>query len=93
MRRLGVRFPDTGDVRRCCACSTRLHEGTPADVRIPAEAIGLTRELAARPTTRKSRIAAALMRLHTTRAPRPTRPDGRLVPLDEQDRTQCGQRA
>ena len=89
----GVRLDEPGDpatVRRVLYLV--FNEGYTGDVDLAAEAIRLTRELAAR--TRDDATGAeetagllALMLLHHARRPARTRPDGALVPLAEQDRS------
>ena len=63
-----------------------FNEGYSGDVDLASEAIRLTRQLAAK--TRDEEVAGllALMLLHHARRPARTGPDGRLVPLAEQDR-------
>ncbi|RZU30460.1 RNA polymerase sigma factor [Blastococcus saxobsidens] len=84
----GVRFSDPGDL------ATVLHvlylvfnEGYSGDVDLAAEAIRLTRQLAARTDDEEVAGLLALMLLHSARRPARTRPDGSLVPLAEQDRS------
>ncbi|MFJ1459117.1 RNA polymerase sigma factor [Nocardia sp. N2S4-5] len=64
-----------------------FNEGYGGDVDLAAEAIRLTRQLAA--TTDEPEVSGllALMLLHHARRASRTAPDGRLVPLAEQDRT------
>ncbi|WP_280273305.1 RNA polymerase sigma factor [Nocardia wallacei] len=64
-----------------------FNEGYGGDVDLAAEAIRLTRQLAA--TTNEPEVSGllALMLLHHARRASRTAPDGRLVPLAEQDRT------
>ncbi|MBF4995974.1 RNA polymerase subunit sigma-24 [Nocardia sp. BSTN01] len=64
-----------------------FNEGYSGDVDLAAEAIRLTRQLAA--ATDEPEVAGllALMLLHHARRSSRTGPDGRLVPLAEQDRT------
>ncbi len=64
-----------------------FNEGYGGDVDLAAEAIRLTRRLAA--LTGEPEVAGllALMLLHHARRASRTGPDGRLVPLAEQDRT------
>jgi predicted RNA polymerase sigma factor len=68
-----------------------FNEGYTGDVDLAAEAIRLTRQLAAPSdgTTDDEETAGllALMLLHHARRPARTRPDGSLVPLAEQDRS------
>ncbi|MBF6183010.1 RNA polymerase sigma factor [Nocardia otitidiscaviarum] len=64
-----------------------FNEGYSGDIDLAAEAIRLTRQLAA--TTDEPEVAGllALMLLHHARRPSRTGPDGRLVPLTRQDRS------
>ena len=64
-----------------------FNEGYSGDVDLAAEAIRLTRELAARIEHEEVQGLLALMLLHHARRPARTRPDGSLVPLAEQDRS------
>lgn len=64
-----------------------FNEGYSGDVDVAAEAIRLTRELAARIPHEEVGGLLALMLLHHARRPARTRADGSLVPLAEQDRT------
>jgi RNA polymerase sigma factor (sigma-70 family) len=64
-----------------------FNEGYSGDVDLAAEAIRLTRQLAALADLPEVDGLLALMLLHHARRPSRTRPDGRLVPLAEQDRT------
>ncbi len=64
-----------------------FNEGYSGDVDLAAEAIRLTRELAARIEHEEVLGLLALMLLHHARRPARTRPDGSLVPLAEQDRS------
>ncbi len=61
-------------------------EGYSGDVDLAAEAIRLTRQLAAGIADPEVAGLLALMLLHSARRPARTRPDGSLVPLAEQDR-------
>ncbi|MFC9789551.1 RNA polymerase sigma factor [Rhodococcus sp. NPDC127528] len=84
----GVRFDQPGDVATVLRVLYLVfNEGYSGDIDLAAEAIRLTRELAAR--TRHEEVAGllALMLLHHARRPARTRPDGSLVPLAEQDRS------
>jgi len=65
-----------------------FNEGYSGDVDLAAEAIRLTRQLAALADLPEVDGLLALMLLHHARRPSRTRPGGRLVPLAEQDRTQ-----
>ncbi|TKK78995.1 sigma-70 family RNA polymerase sigma factor [Herbidospora galbida] len=83
----GVRFNRPGDVATVLRVLYLVfNEGYSGDVDLAAEAIRLTRQLAA--MTRHEEVAGllALMLLHHARRPARTTPDGRLVPLAEQDR-------
>jgi predicted RNA polymerase sigma factor len=62
-------------------------EGYSGDVDLAAEAIRLTRQLAALSAEPEIQGLLALMLLHHARRPSRTRPDGSIVPLAEQDRT------
>ena len=64
-----------------------FNEGYSGDVDLAAEAIRLTRELAARIEHEEVQGLLALMLLHHARRPARTRRDGSLVPLAEQDRS------
>lgn len=84
----GVRFNQPGDVATVLRVLYLVfNEGYSGDVDLAAEAIRLTRQLAA--TTIHEEVAGllALMLLHHARRPARTVPDGRLVPLAEQDRS------
>jgi predicted RNA polymerase sigma factor len=65
-----------------------FNEGYSGDVDLAAEAIRLTRQLAALTEDPEVSGLLALMLLHHARRRSRTRPDGSLVPLAEQDRTQ-----
>jgi RNA polymerase sigma factor (sigma-70 family) len=83
----GVRFDRPGDVATVLRVLYLVfNEGYSGDVDLAAEAIRLTRKLAA--TTSHEEVAGllALMLLHHARRPSRTGPGGRLVPLAEQDR-------
>ncbi|WP_459550147.1 RNA polymerase sigma factor [Nocardia sp. X0981] len=64
-----------------------FNEGYSGDVDLAAEAIRLTRRLAAAVEHEEVWGLLALMLLHHARRPARTRPDGSLVPLAEQDRS------
>src|SRR6185312_9679883 len=84
----GVRFDQPGDVATVLRVLYLVfNEGYSGDVDLAAEAIRLTRQLAAK--TKHEEVAGllALMLLHHARRPARTRPDGSLVPLAEQDRS------
>ncbi len=81
----GVGAP--GDLRRVLTVLYLVfNEGYSGDVDLAAEAIRLTRQLAARIAHEEVAGLLALMLLHHARRPARTGPDGRLVPLAEQDR-------
>lgn len=64
-----------------------FNEGYSGDVDLAAEAIRLTRQLAGLVDEPEVQGLLALMLLHHARRPSRTRPDGRIVPLAEQDRS------
>ncbi|GAB3995307.1 RNA polymerase sigma factor [Nocardioides marmoraquaticus] len=64
-----------------------FNEGYSGDVDLAAEAIRLTRQLAALVDHPEVAGLLCLMLLHHARRPARTTPDGRLVPLAEQDRS------
>ncbi len=83
-----VRFNQPGDVATVLRVLYLVfNEGYSGDVDLSAEAIRLTRQLAA--TINHEEVAGllALMLLHHARRPARTGPDGRLIPLAEQDRS------
>jgi RNA polymerase sigma factor (sigma-70 family) len=83
-----VRFADPGDpatVRRVLYLV--FNEGYTGDVDLAAEAIRLTRQLVSITDDEETAGLLALMLLHHARRSARTRPDGRLVPLAEQDRS------
>ncbi|WP_405945045.1 RNA polymerase subunit sigma-24 [Streptomyces sp. NBC_01020] len=83
----GVRFDQPGDVGTVLRVLYLVfNEGYSGDVDLAAEAIRLTRQLAARTSHEEVAGLLALMLLHHARRPARTGPDGRLVPLAEQDR-------
>ncbi|HVQ91087.1 MAG TPA: DUF6596 domain-containing protein [Mycobacteriales bacterium] len=88
----GVRFDQPGDVATVLRVLYLVfNEGYSGDVDLAAEAIRLTRQLAAAMDPRHigySEVAGllALMLLHHARRATRTGPDGSLVPLAEQDR-------
>lgn len=83
----GVRFNQPGDVATVLRVLYLVfNEGYSGDVDLAAEAIRLTRQLAARIYHEEVAGLLALMLLHHARRPARTGPDGRLVPLAEQDR-------
>ena len=65
-----------------------FNEGYSGDVDLAAEAIRLTRQLAALVDDPEVQGLLALMLLHHARRLSRTRPDGSIVPLAEQDRSQ-----
>ena len=65
-----------------------FNEGYSGDVDLAAEAIRLTRQLAALADDPEVHGLLALMLLHHARRRSRTRPDGSIVPLADQDRTQ-----
>jgi RNA polymerase sigma factor (sigma-70 family) len=83
-----VRLDQPGDVATVLRVLYLVfNEGYTGDVDLAAEAIRLTRELAARFDHEEVLGLLALMLLHHARRPARTRPDGSLVPLAEQDRS------
>lgn len=64
-----------------------FNEGFSGDVDLAAEAIRLTRQLAAAMDDAEVRGLLALMLLHHARRASRTGPDGRLIPLADQDRS------
>ena len=84
----GVRFDQPGDVATVLRVLYLVfNEGYSGDVDLAAEAIRLTRQLAARTDHEEVAGLLALMLLHHARRPARTRADGSLVPLAEQDRS------
>ncbi|AFM19883.1 putative RNA polymerase sigma factor containing a TPR repeat domain [Mycolicibacterium chubuense NBB4] len=87
-----VRWDHPGDLRTVCRVLYLVfNEGYSGDVDLAAEAIRLTRQLAASTPDEEVAGLLALFLLHHARRPARTRPDGSLVPLAEQDR-RCWQR-
>ncbi|WP_211360296.1 RNA polymerase sigma factor [Actinocorallia herbida] len=82
--RPSTRTGDVGTVLRVLYLV--FNEGYSGDVDLSAEAIRLTRQLAAMTDHPEVAGLLALMLLHHARRPARTAPDGRLVPLAEQDR-------
>src|SRR3954454_20855358 len=83
----GVRFDSPGDVGTVLrALYLVFNEGYSGDVDLAAEAIRLTRQLAAVIDHPEVAGLLALMLLHHARRAARTAPDGSLVPLAEQDR-------
>ncbi|QNP76206.1 RNA polymerase subunit sigma-24 [Streptomyces roseirectus] len=84
----GVRFDRPGDVATVLRVLYLVfNEGYSGDVDLAAEAIRLTRQLAARIDHPEVAGLLALMLLHHARRAARTTPDGALVPLAEQDRS------
>ncbi|GAA4286589.1 RNA polymerase sigma factor [Georgenia daeguensis] len=84
----GVRLDQPGDVATVLRVLYLVfNEGYSGDVDLAAEAVRITRELAARVDHAEVAGLLALMLLHHARRPARTRPDGSLVPLAEQDRS------
>jgi RNA polymerase sigma factor (sigma-70 family) len=84
----GVRLNQPGDVATVLRVLYLVfNEGYSGDVDLAAEAIRLTRQLAAMIYHEEVAGLLALMLLHHARRPARTAPDGRLVPLAEQDRS------
>ncbi|WP_410657640.1 RNA polymerase sigma factor [Amycolatopsis sp. lyj-112] len=82
-----VRFDQAGDVATVLRVLYLVfNEGYSGDVDLAAEAIRLTRQLAARINHDEVAGLLALMLLHHARREARTRADGSLVPLAEQDR-------
>jgi RNA polymerase sigma factor (sigma-70 family) len=83
----GVRFDRPGDVATVLRVLYLVfNEGYSGEVDLAAEAIRLTRQLAAGIEHEEVAGLLALMLLHHARRPARTRPDGSLVPLAVQDR-------
>jgi RNA polymerase sigma factor (sigma-70 family) len=84
----GVQFNEPGDVATVVRVLYLVfNEGYSGDIDLAAEAIRLTRQLAARINHEEVAGLLALMLLHHARRPARTAGDGRLVPLAEQDRS------
>ncbi|WP_112249014.1 RNA polymerase sigma factor [Kribbella monticola] len=84
----GVRFDQPGDVATVLRVLYLVfNEGYSGDVDLAAEAIRLTRQLAAKVDHEEVAGLLALMLLHHARRPARIRADGSLVPLAEQDRS------
>jgi RNA polymerase sigma factor (sigma-70 family) len=84
----GVRFDQPGDVATVLRVLYLVfNEGYSGDVDLAAEAIRLTRQLAAAIDSEEVAGLLALMLLHHARRAARTRLDGSLVPLAEQDRS------
>jgi len=83
----GVRFDQPGDVATVLRVLYLIfNEGYSGEIDLAAEAIRLTRQLAVAIDHPEVAGLLALMLLHHARRAARTRPDGRLVPLAEQDR-------
>jgi RNA polymerase sigma factor (sigma-70 family) len=83
-----VRFDQPGDVATVLRVLYLVfNEGYSGDVDLAAEAIRLTRQLAAEAKHEEVAGLLALMLLHHARRPARTAPDGSIVPLAEQDRS------
>jgi len=90
----GVRLDRPGDVATVLRVLYLVfNEGYSGDVDLAAEAIRLTRQLAAGIDHPEVAGLLALMLLHHARRAARTAPDGSLVPLAEQDRTRWDTRA
>ncbi|MET7555584.1 DUF6596 domain-containing protein [Streptomyces albidoflavus] len=84
----GVRLDRPGDVATVLRVLYLVfNEGYSGEVDLVAEAIRLTRQLAARVDHPEVAGLLALTLLHHARRPARTAPDGSLVPLAEQDRS------
>ncbi|MEV6279898.1 DUF6596 domain-containing protein [Nocardia sp. NPDC051832] len=84
----GVRLDRPGDVATVLRVLYLVfNEGYSGDLDLAAEAIRLTRQLAAAIKHEEVAGLLALMLLHHARRAARTRPDGSLVPLAEQDRS------
>jgi RNA polymerase sigma factor (sigma-70 family) len=84
----GVRFDQPGDLGTVLRVLYLIfNEGYSGDVDLAAEAIRLTRQLAATTDHEEVEGLLALMLLHHARRSARTTPDGSLVPLAEQDRS------
>jgi len=89
----GVRFDQPGDVATVLRVLYLVfNEGYSGDVDLAAEAIRLTRQLAAMTNHEEVAGLLALMLLHHARRPARTGPADRLVPLAEQDRSRWNTR-
>ncbi|HVX43444.1 MAG TPA: DUF6596 domain-containing protein [Mycobacteriales bacterium] len=83
----GVRFDQPGDVATVLRVLYLVfNEGYSGDVDLAAEAIRLTRQLAAMTRHEEAAGLLALMLLHHARRAARTTADGHLVPLGDQDR-------
>ncbi len=87
-RLVGVRLDQSGDLGTVLRVLYLVfNEGYGGDVDLAAEAIRLTRQLAARSDEPEVAGLLALMLLHHARRASRTGPNGRLVPLAQQDRS------
>jgi RNA polymerase sigma factor (sigma-70 family) len=83
-----VRFTQPGDLGTVLRVLYLVfNEGYSGDVDLAAEAIRLTRQLATKTDDEEVAGLLALMLLHHARRAARTGPDGRVVPLAEQDRS------
>lgn len=83
----GVRFDRPGDISTVLRVLYLVfNEGYSGDIDLASEAIRLTRQLAGRTNHEEVLGLLALMLLHHARRPARTDPNGRLVPLAEQNR-------
>ncbi|HET9143195.1 RNA polymerase sigma factor [Actinophytocola sp.] len=90
----GVRFDAPGDVATVLRVLYLVfNEGYSGDVDLAAEAIRLTRQLAAVIDHPEVAGLLALMLLHHARRASRTAPDGSLIPLADQDRTRWDTRS
>ncbi|MGC4797323.1 RNA polymerase sigma factor [Micromonospora saelicesensis] len=90
----GLRFDRPGDVATVLRVLYLVfNEGYSGDVDLAAEAIRLTRQLAAAIDHAEVAGLLALMLLHHARRAARTAPDGSLVPLAEQDRSRWDTRS
>ncbi|MFE9609931.1 RNA polymerase sigma factor [Streptomyces sp. NPDC006012] len=84
----GVGFDQPGDVATVLRVLYLVfNEGYSGDIDLAAEAIRLTRQLAAMTDHPEVAALLALMLLHYARREARTEPDGSIVPLAEQDRS------
>jgi RNA polymerase sigma factor (sigma-70 family) len=84
----GIRLDQPGNVATVLRVLYLVfNEGYSGDVDLAAEAIRLTRQLEAQTNGEEVAGLLALMLLHHARRPARGGPDGRLVPLAEQDRS------
>ncbi|WP_406314409.1 RNA polymerase subunit sigma-24 [Streptosporangium sp. NBC_01639] len=89
----GIRFNQPGDVTTVLRVLYLVfNEGYTGDIDLAGEAIRLTRQLATKTNHEEAAGLLALMLLHHARRPARTGPDGRLIPLTEQDRSRWNTR-